>query len=69
MINLKNLNIILTGATGVIGNSILSKLKEANANVIATGTNQIKLDKIKEQFKNVTIKKFDISQHSLIENL
>ncbi|MDC3000543.1 3-oxoacyl-ACP reductase FabG [Candidatus Pelagibacter sp.] len=67
MINLKNLNIILTGATGVIGNSILSKLKEANANVIATGTNQIKLDKIKEQFKNVTIKKFDISQHSLIE--
>ena len=67
MIDLKNLNIILTGATGVIGASILDKLYQANANIIATGTNQLKLDKISEKFEKVIIKKFDISNHSLIE--
>ena len=46
MIDLSNLNIILTGATGVIGNSILKKLTNLNANIIACGTNQVKLDKI-----------------------
>ena len=67
MINLENVNIILTGATGIIGGSILDKLNEAGANIIATGTNQIKLDKIKEKYKKVTIRKFDISNHSLID--
>ncbi len=67
MIDLKKLNIIVTGATGVIGGSILTKLNEANANIIATGTNQNKLNKIKEQFNNIEIKKFDISNHKLIE--
>ena len=67
MIDLNNLNIILTGATGVIGASILEKLYQANANIIATGTNQLKLDKISEKFEKVIIKKFDISNHSLIE--
>ena len=50
MINLKNLNIILTGSTGVIGNSILDKLISAGANVLATGTNEQKLNKIRENF-------------------
>ena len=67
MIDLKNVNVILTGATGVIGNAILDKLNYANANIIATGTNQIKLDKIKEKYARVLIKNFDISNHSLIE--
>ena len=67
MIDLKNLNIILTGATGGIGGSILEKLYNYGANIIATGTNQEKLDKIKEKYKNVIIKKFDISNHSSIE--
>ena len=47
MINLKNTNVILTGATGVIGGAILGKLNECEAKIIATGTNQEKLDKIK----------------------
>ena len=68
MINLKNLNIILTGATGGIGNSILEKLYSSNAKIIATGTNQDKLEKIKNNFEKVIIKKFDISNHSSIEN-
>ena len=67
MIDLNNLNIILTGSTGVIGNSILQKLSNANANVIATGTNQNKLNSIKEKYPKVLIKQFDISKHHEIE--
>jgi len=67
MIDLKDQNIILTGATGVLGGSILEKLNQANANIIATGTNQTKLDILKNKFENIKIKKFDISNHSSIE--
>ena len=67
MINLKNTNVILTGATGGIGNSILAKLNEGNAKIIASGTNQEKLDKIKSNYNNVITKKFDLSDHSSIE--
>ena len=67
MINLKNTNVILTGATGGIGNSILAKLNEGNAKIIASGTNQEKLDKIKSNYNNVITKKFDLSNHSSIE--
>ena len=67
MIDLKNHNIILTGATGVLGGAILAKLNQANANIIATGTNQTKLDILKNKFENIKIKKFDISNHSSIE--
>ena len=56
MINLKNTNVILTGATGGIGNSILAKLNEGNAKIIASGTNQKKLDKIKSNYNNVITK-------------
>ncbi len=68
MINLKDTNIILTGATGGIGNSILENLILTGANVLATGTNENKLNSIKEKFKNVQTEKFDISNHSEIEN-
>ena len=67
MIELKNLNIILTGATGIIGSAILEKLYKAGANIVATGTNQDKLNSIKNKFEKVIIKKFDISDHNLIE--
>mgnify|MGYP001483762372 CR=1 FL=1 len=67
MIDLNKLNIILTGSTGIIGNSILEKLYNVNANIIATGTNQNKLNLIKEKFPKITIKQFDISKHSEIE--
>ena len=67
MIELKNLNIILTGATGVIGNSILDKLISCGSNILATGTNEEKLKKIKEKYKEVNILKFDISNHQNID--
>ena len=67
MIVLDKMNIILNGATGVIGNSILKKLTNLNANIIACGTNQVKLDKINQNFKNVITKNIDLSNHSIIE--
>jgi len=68
MINLKNTNVVLTGATGGIGNSILEKLLEAEANVLATGTNDEKLNAIKNKHNLVKVEKFDISKHNEIEN-
>jgi len=67
MISLKETNIILTGATGGIGGSILEKLVSAGANVIATGTNEQKLKIIKEKYSNIYVEKFDISNHEKIE--
>ena len=67
MIDLKNLNIILTGATGVIGNSILDKLVSAGANVLATGTNEKKLKVIEDKYKDLNVVRFDISNHGKID--
>ena len=68
MIDLNNLGIILTGATGGIGNSILEKLVSGGANVVASGTNDEKLNLIKEKHNDVKVKKFDISNHDNIES-
>ena len=38
MNDLKDKNIIVTGASGGIGNSIVKKLYEGGANILATGT-------------------------------
>ena len=67
MNNLKNKNIIVTGASGGIGNSIVEKLYNNEANVLATGTKIDKLEELKKKFKNIKILKFDISQHEKIE--
>ena len=67
MIDLKKINVILTGSTGGIGGAILESLYNSNANIIATGTNQDKLNKIKEKFSKVITKKFDILEHNSIE--
>ena len=67
MSSLKDKNIIVTGASGGIGNSIVEKLYEQGANVLATGTRLEKLEELKAKFSNITILKFDISQHEKIE--
>ncbi len=67
MINLKNLNVILTGATGVIGHSILDKLISAGSNVIATGTNEQKLKTIKDKYRNINVIKFNMADHDKID--
>ena len=60
-------NIIVTGASGGIGNSIVEKLFKNGANILATGTKKDKLDELKSKFKNLKILKFDISQSEKIE--
>ena len=60
-------NIIVTGASGGIGNSIVEKLFKNGANILATGTKKEKLDELKSKFKNLKILKFDISQSEKIE--
>ena len=67
MKNLNNKKIIVTGATGGIGQSIVKSLSENGAKVLATGTKNEKLDKLKAEFKNIEILKFDISDTSKIE--
>tara|TARA_Y100001958_G_scaffold157427_1_gene152500 strand:+ start:912 stop:1649 length:738 start_codon:yes stop_codon:yes gene_type:complete len=67
MNDLKNKNIIVTGATGGIGNSIIKKLDNLGANVLATGTKLEKLNDIKSKFPNIKILKFDISEMDKVE--
>ena len=67
MSDLKDKNIIVTGATGGIGNSIIKKLYQNGANILATGTRREKLDELKDKFENIKTLKFDISQNDKIE--
>jgi len=67
MNNLKNKNIIVTGASGGIGNSIIEKLNHAGANILASGTKMEKLEELKKNYENIKILKFDISKHDKIE--
>ena len=60
-------NIIVTGASGGIGNAIVEKLYEQGGNVLATGTREEKLQELKVKFKNIKTLKFDISSHDKIE--
>ncbi len=68
MTDINKLNIIVTGATGGIGNAIVENIYEAGANVLATGTNVEKLELLKKKFNKIKILPFDISQHDKIEN-
>ena len=68
MINLKNKNVIVTGASGGIGSSIVETLSMCGANIVASGTNEEKLDKLKSKFDNIKILKFDISLIDKIES-
>ena len=67
MKDLENKNIIVTGASGGIGNSIVEKLNDCGANVLASGTRLEKLEELKSKFNNIKILKFDISQSDKIE--
>ena len=67
MNDLKNKNIIVTGASGGIGNSIVKKLYEVGANVLASGTKIEKLEELKKNYNNIKILKFDIAQSDKIE--
>ena len=67
MINFKNKKILVTGATGGIGRDIVKKFISLEGNVVATGTNIEKLELLKKDFPSVNVIKFDILDHSKIE--
>ena len=67
MSNLEKKNIIVTGASGGIGNAIIKKLSQAGANILASGTRIEKLEELKKNFDDIKILKFDISQSDKIE--
>ena len=67
MKDLKNKNIIVTGASGGIGNSIVEKLYEYGANILASGTRVEKLNDLRNKFEKIKILQFDISQTEKIE--
>ena len=67
MSNLEKKNIIVTGASGGIGNAIIKKLSEEGANILASGTKIEKLEELKKNFEGLKILKFDISQSDKIE--
>ncbi len=67
MINFKNKKILVTGATGGIGNALVKKFISLEGKVLATGTKNEKLENLKKEFPNISILKFDISEHSKIE--
>ena len=67
MSDLKGKNIIVTGASGGIGNSIINKLYMSGANILATGTKIEKLKELKKKFDKINVLPFDISQSDKIE--
>ena len=67
MIDLKNKKVLITGATGGIGGSLVKKFLSLNAEVLGTGTNEEKLKKLKNEYTKIKTIKFDISNHSSIE--
>ena len=67
MNDLKGKNIIVTGASGGIGNAIVEKLNNVGSNILASGTNLEKLKILKSKFSNLKILNFDISQSEKIE--
>ena len=66
--NLKNKKILITGATGGIGNSLVEKFDKFGSTILATGTNEEKLKNLKIKYPNIHIEKFKLDDHGKIEN-
>ena len=65
--NLKNKKVLITGATGGIGQSILEQFNKFGAKIVASGTNEVKLKKISENYPQVLTEKFKLDEHNNIE--
>ena len=66
--NLKDKKVLITGATGGIGNSLVEKFNSLGSKILATGTNDEKLSNLKTKYPNVLIEKFRLNEHSKIES-
>ena len=67
MINFKDKNILITGASGAIGNDLVKKFVSLGGNVCGSGTKTEKLDELKKKYPTIKVKKFDMAEHSRIE--
>ena len=67
MINLKNKKILITGSTGGIGNSLVDKFYKLDSTILATGTNEQKLENLKKNYNKILIEKFKLDEHDKIE--
>ena len=67
MIDFKNKNILITGASGGIGNALVKKFVSLGGNVLGSGTKTEKLDILKKEYSNIKVKKFDMSEHARVE--
>ncbi len=65
---LKDKIVLITGATGGIGNSLVKKFAEHESKIIATGTNEEKLQDLKKNFPKIEVEKFNLDNHSKIES-
>ena len=67
MIDFKNKRILITGASGGIGKELVKKFVSLGGNVLGSGTKTEKLDTIKKEFPSIKVKKFNMEEHSRIE--
>ena len=61
--NLKNKKVLITGATGGIGNSLVEKFSSLGASIIASGTKEEKLEELKKKYPNIQTEKFKLDDH------
>ena len=66
--NLKNKKILITGATGGIGNALVEKFNNLESTIFATGTNEEKLNNLKINYPNINVEKFKLDDHDKIES-
>ena len=65
--NLKNKKVLITGATGGIGNCLVDKFHNLGALIVASGTNEKKLNDLKNKYPKIHIEKFKLDEHKDIE--
>ena len=65
--NFENKKILITGASGGIGKSLIRKFHDLGGSILATGTKIEKLEALKNEFKKIKIKPFKLDNHSEIE--
>ena len=63
-------NVLITGATGGIGNALVKKFYDAGYNICASGTNSEKLNKLSKDYPDrLTIVQCNLSEKNQIQNL
>ena len=65
--NLKNKKVLITGATGGIGNCLVDKFHNLGALIVASGTNEKKLNDLKNKYPKIHIEKLKLDEHKDIE--